>query len=217
MTRPLRFVLLRHAETELNRRGRYQGQRCDAPLTPAGSAQACEVAHSLVPESWSGLWCSTAGRARRTAAPIATALDRPAHALPDFVERDLGLLDGTDIAAHRSADPGAAARLAADECWAPAGGETLPEVRHRMFRGLRTVAAQVVEPSGALLIVTHGAAINAVVRGLDRATDLPLIGHCRSVVLIWWPADPPSAARVLAQGLGPDHSLSHIHEEIEVP
>lgn len=65
----MRFILVRHGESEWNRIGRYQGQE-DAPLSELGLRQAEALANRLASEKLDAIYSSPLQRARRTADAI---------------------------------------------------------------------------------------------------------------------------------------------------
>ena len=66
----MRFILVRHGESEWNRIGRYQGQ-LDAPLSELGLKQADALAERLQNEKLDAIFTSPLQRAKRTAEAIA--------------------------------------------------------------------------------------------------------------------------------------------------
>jgi broad specificity phosphatase PhoE len=70
------LILIRHAETETNVQGRWQGQRCDGTVTPKGRRQIEALARRLDPEKEQvvALYTSPLGRARQTAAALGASL-----------------------------------------------------------------------------------------------------------------------------------------------
>ena len=71
----LRLLLLRHAETDWNREGRYQGWT-DTDLSELGRGQAEAASRLLARQPLAAVWSSPLRRARDTAAAIAGALSR---------------------------------------------------------------------------------------------------------------------------------------------
>src|SRR5258705_11440481 len=68
----LRLLLLRHAETDWNREGRYQGWT-DTDLSAVGRGQAEAAGRLLARQPLAAVWSSPLRRARDTAAAIADA------------------------------------------------------------------------------------------------------------------------------------------------
>src|SRR5690349_10247211 len=93
------IYLIRHGVTEFNREGRFQG-RFDSPLTELGVAQANATGARLaaIAAAEGGRWrivCSPQGRALRSAALIAEAMDlAPPEPDERLIEINYGSLDG---------------------------------------------------------------------------------------------------------------------------
>lgn len=87
------LILIRHGETETNRKGIYTGQ-LDVPLNERGRAQAAEVGERLramgrTPEV---CWCGDLKRTVETARLAVPYLEP--HTDPGFREINLGILEG---------------------------------------------------------------------------------------------------------------------------
>jgi broad specificity phosphatase PhoE len=122
------IALVRHGQTELNRRGRLQG-RLDAPLSALGAEQAAALARGFVSAPVKRVLTSPLQRARDTAAAIAAPHDLPVEVDDRLIELDYGEWDGlalTDV----SPDDWAAWRD--DPHFAPPGGERLSDVTARV-------------------------------------------------------------------------------------
>lgn len=98
---------MRHGETQANAQGRYQG-RLDSDLTDRGLAQAQAVS-ALLADRLRGravrILVSPLGRAQKTAAILAAALDRPrpVQTLDTLTEVSMGACEGltrAEIAQH---------------------------------------------------------------------------------------------------------------------
>ena len=90
MSDRVRVWCLRHAESEAN--AEVAGAGNDSRLTARGRDQAIDAARELAAEQITGIYCSTALRARQTAEILATAPDRPGlrvTAMPELVEADV--------------------------------------------------------------------------------------------------------------------------------
>jgi probable phosphoglycerate mutase len=142
------LVLVRHGESEYIVEGRFQGQ-ADTPLSATGRRQAellgGRLARAHEPPALpvpigqpSEIVHSPLGRARQTAAAIATAFGDepgtlPLRADPGFLEIGQGAWEGLhrDEVAARYPDELAAWRRDPTTGWAP-GGESLAEVAARV-------------------------------------------------------------------------------------
>lgn len=152
-----RLLLVRHGQIAANLEKVWHGST-DSPLTPAGHAQARQLAAHLAHtrRAVRGVYTSPLTRARRTAEPIAAALGLPVHVEPGLAEYCIGTFEGTSYAdltgriaffeqAHGDLD------------WAPAGGESLRGVAERTLATWHAIAA--THPDGEVVVVTHGAAL----------------------------------------------------------
>jgi broad specificity phosphatase PhoE len=91
---PLEVVYLaRHGQTVWNLEGRQQG-RLDSPLTPQGMLQARRNAELLGGEPIDAVFASPLGRARATAAVLASPLGAPVEVLDELSEVDHGEFSG---------------------------------------------------------------------------------------------------------------------------
>lgn len=183
-----RVTLVRHAESQLNRRsGEVVGGRSNhTPLTAQGQAAATELGRRIASEGPPDLVVSTSAvRSARTARAI---LDGAGWRLPVHV--DDGLLELSQGAAEGRPreewwTPAALAAMTAD----PAGhrlapdGESHREVQHRMRLALIRIAER-VGPDGHALAVGHGIAIRTLAWSLlggghetFRGLALPNLGR----------------------------------------
>ncbi len=134
----LELTLIRHGETEFNRRGRYQGSASDPELTAEGEAQARRLGRRLCPiaPQIDAVWTSDLLRARRTAELALPAL----RARPDrrLRELDFGEFDGGSYQDNLARHGPEFTRWLNDP-WLvapPGAGETLGQLRTRLFEWL---------------------------------------------------------------------------------
>ena len=147
-----RLYLVRHGETDWNRQRRIQG-RTDIPLNDTGREQALMTGHRLAAfGSWDGLYASPLSRARETAAIVGreVGLGEP-ELMPALVERDYGEAEGMDWLQVERRYP--------DGIPVP-GRESRHEVADRVVPALVELAT--ARPETALIVVSHGGAIRAV-------------------------------------------------------
>lgn len=155
-----RLFLVRHGETDWNRQRRIQG-RTDIPLNATGREQARATGMRLAGREWDGIAASPLARARETAELIAAevGLGEP-ELIPSLVERDYGEAEGMDwIEVDR--------RFGHD---APVPGrESRREVAERVVPALLELAA--AHPHDALIVVSHGGAIRAVLDHVEPGRE----------------------------------------------
>ena len=167
------LILVRHGETVWNVEGRMQGSE-DSPLTTEGEAQVEALAWRLWRSGSRPITCiytSPLGRAQGTAEILANggSAGAPAPRISieaDLVQRRVGVLEGlTDAETMAKCPDVAAANATGDEDYAPpGGGESRAQVRQRALRALAAIASR--HPGERVLVVTHGAVLAAVARGV---------------------------------------------------
>ena len=130
---PMNVLLLRHAESEWNRIGRWQGTE-DPPLSDRGRRDAAQVASVLGP--FSAIWTSPLSRARETATIIGSTLDSaPIQIDARLVEVHFADWQGLNVDEIDARWPGfrASGRR-------PRGAESDDEVSTRAMAALSTIA-----------------------------------------------------------------------------
>ncbi len=145
------LLLVRHAETEWNREGRWQGH-ADPPLNEAGRAQAHALARSLAGEEVDAIYTSDLRRAAETAEILAVSLGHPTIRDPDLREIDVGSWSGLTRAEVAERYPG----------WETHDGESTDALQARVVAAVRRIAER--HPGGQVLIVTHGGSIRSLQR-----------------------------------------------------
>ncbi len=164
-----RLLIIRHAESEWNAQGRWQGQ-ADPGLSELGRRQARAGASKLA-GSIERIVSSDLQRAATTADIIAEVLSLgPVERVPALREIDVGEWSGLTSPEIEDRWPGAIERWRRGE-GAAHGGEDRDVFRKRILAAVASLA----EPEkGPLLVVTHGAAIGVVERYLDVHPGLPV-------------------------------------------
>lgn len=164
----VRVWCLRHGESE-NVTAAVAGAVPAAPLTELGHQQALMAAQSLADEPISGVYSSTAVRARQTAQPIAAASGVEVHPVPDLVEGGVGRHDG-------SGDPDVRRRAAEvlhswlverDLGQRVADGESGHEVFARMATAFHRITEQ--HAGETVVVVGHVASLSLA---LEQLCDL---------------------------------------------
>ena len=153
----MRIYLIRHGETDWNRDLRFQGRQ-NIPLNDNGRAQAGAAAEALRKIPLDLIAVSPLDRAQETARIIAQHhADTPFITDPDLIERDYGLLSGL----HKQAL----------EQFQAEGRPTLAEPLEELcLRAFHTIQKYAQLPHEHILLVTHGAWINALVAHLTNFT-----------------------------------------------
>lgn len=168
---PTELLLIRHAESEWNASGRWQGH-ADPVLTPRGEQQAealgralCEALGATRPDL---LLTSDLRRAWQTARAVGHYLGLEPSPDPRLRELDVGRWSGLTREEIAARDP---ERLAVfesgDPRCRPGDGETRLELR---VRARRAVSEWVEEhPSALIAVVTHLGFLRALLPGEEPA------------------------------------------------
>lgn len=162
-----RLTMVRHGETDANRKRLLQGQR-DTPLNENGLKQAQTVANVLRSEQFDMIWSSPLQRAYHTAQCILEYHRCPLVVQPGLIERAFGQMEGAPVQDL----------FALEEDW-DGSLYDLPLAEGETLRALYERAGQLkdqilAEPSESLLLVGHA--------GLFR----PLIGHLLGYAFEQW-------------------------------
>jgi broad specificity phosphatase PhoE len=164
-----RFALLRHAETEWNRKKLIQGQQ-DAPLTSNGRRQAQRWGLALAQYELDHMITSDLGRARLTGTLMNLKLDLPHSEEPRLREQDWGRWAGLNFSDLLKVD-----ELRAQEKlgwhFRPLEGESRLEVFERSRQALVDAAHRL--KGKRVLVVTHGGVIKCLLYRLCRKHFLP--------------------------------------------
>ena len=156
------LAVVRHGQTEFNRRGLYQGH-ADSPLTAAGEAQALRLAPRLRSLNCSAVYCSDLGRARRTAELLVRPSARRIREDAALRERSYGAFEGLSRGEIAAQYPDARiASGAANPDYTPPGGETQDEFNKRVTRAFDRIASE--HAGQRVLVVTHGGVVTAFAR-----------------------------------------------------
>lgn len=168
----LEVMLVRHGETDWNRRRRVQGGRSDIPLNESGRQQAAALGLRLKDTVIRAVYSSPLRRARSTARAIARLHRLRVECVPDFVELDVGELEGVDIASmgrrldelllmrgYNGTMPSAETPLFGKVQYI--GGESLDELQRRAWDALQRIVSQ--HQDGAIVVVSHYFVILAII------------------------------------------------------
>jgi probable phosphoglycerate mutase len=177
---PRRVLLVRHCQSQANAEGRIEGKG-DSPLSEEGRRQAVAVA-AFIAERTLGeatLIASSQARAIATAGAIAAACGWTAAHDHRIREGELGWMEDLSyVEVGRHMAERRVKELDADLH----GGESLATVADRFWEALdEAIAAS----DSALVMVSHGYAIQALLRRLDPEVALPRFIGNGDVVEIW--------------------------------
>jgi len=163
------FWLVRHAETEWNQAGRWQGH-ADPVLSARGRCQADALADRMAedPEATAlgPLLCSDLSRSLETATVLGRRLGLEPETDPRLRELDIGEWSGCVREEIEARDGDLLVRFEAEDPDArPPGGETRREIRERAHAVMSEFAQRYAE--SRILIVTHRGLIRALLPGVD--------------------------------------------------
>lgn len=164
----MELVVIRHAETQANAEGRYQGA-LDIGLNDDGVRQISCLAEkvAVAQQPFDRLLASPLLRTRESAAILSRQLGLHVELVSAFRERDVGLFEGLTQAEARDRYPELWARNITRR-WAdaPPGGETIDEVIARVSQGLTELVSTM--QGERILLVAHGV-VAKVIRAVTIA------------------------------------------------
>jgi len=191
MLHATRILAIRHGETAWNVETRIQGH-LDIPLNDTGRWQAQRLARALAArgEAVDAIYSSDLQRAHATARAIAAATGAPLHTHAGLRERRFGVFEGRTWAEVESCWPQDCARWRQrDPHWAPAGGESLLQLRERILATLHELAAR--HGDEQIVLVAHGGVLDQLYRaatGQDlQAPRTWALGNAAVNRLLWTP------------------------------
>ncbi len=139
----MRLYLVRHGETESNRRGLALGQD-DVPLNEHGRWQAERVGRALASESLVAVYSSPLQRARDTAGAVAGHHGGEVQVEERLIEMDVGELDGLTFDEVRKRYPDLLEKWVGGPgpTQTMPGGERLVDVQERAWELVNELAAR---------------------------------------------------------------------------
>ena len=166
-----RLLLVRHGETEYNRRGLALG-RADVPLNETGLRQAERLREALAEVPLTAVYASPLVRAVDTAMSIATAHGMEVLIEDDLIEMDIGEVEGLTFPELRKQFPALAQNWGGPDgpTFRMPGGERLVDVQRRAVDAIEALAAR--HQDETFCVVTHNFVILsflAVVLGIELA------------------------------------------------
>jgi len=171
-----KLLFVRHGKTEWNLEGRYQGSQGDSPLLPASYDEIHQLAAALRDIHFSHVYASPLKRARDTAMTLRQGLpqaDLAVTILSRLREFNLGKMEGmkfTDVEAQYPTEF-ANFRNHPDQYDPTAiNGESFPQLLKRMLPAIDQIVAANPRREDNVIIVSHGAALNALVNTLLGAS-----------------------------------------------
>jgi probable phosphoglycerate mutase len=168
-----RLYLVRHGETEYNRRSIVQGSGVDSELNDTGYDQAEALADRLADEPMDVIYASTLRRAKQTADVLATPHEPVSKTyLRDLEEMNWGVFEGDPPSEERTRAMGAIKDRWQDGHYDHAidGGESIRDVQARAHRAIEHVVTR--EVGNTVLVVTHGRYLRVLLASVLNGFDL---------------------------------------------
>lgn len=189
MQNPVCVWLIRHGETEWNRRMVWQGQM-DLPLSPEGVAQAYDLAERFRDVPLGRVVSSDLLRARQTAEILAEPHRLPVYATPDLREVNVGRAEGLTTREVMECFGEEPVKLWRDPRLLDngfPGGELKREALERARRVIEHEASQL--PRGDLGVVFHGLIMRVLLHSWFPEIDGPLMIPNCGYLSVWFDAE----------------------------
>lgn len=178
---PVTITFIRHAQTDGNAAGRWQGHT-NSSLTEKGRSQAARLGERLADTDFDLVVASDLDRTMETAA----ALGRSVEPDPRWREPYFGAWEDLTTAEIANDGTGGLAALMAGEDIALGGGERLSEVFVRANDALRDLVAR-LDGDGSAVVVSHGMTLLTLfsaLLGTRRPTPLRILGNSATAQLV---------------------------------
>ncbi len=173
----MRFIVIRHAESQWNREGIIQGQ-LDSPITQQGQQQIAALIVALKEMPFSQIFSSPSGRAMTTAQALATHCQCMVSSDTRLHEQHFGCLQGLPYHQAMRSHHDIISRIFAGEPAASVPeGESAFDVAQRMLAFFLSFPSSL---RGTFGVVTHGHALQALVwqlKGGDWMDDASRYDH----------------------------------------
>lgn len=167
----MKLFFLRHGKTEWNLESRYQGAGGDSPLLPESYEEIKQAAAYLKQFRFAHIYSSPIKRARVTAEQVRThlAYKPPISLLSRLEEFHLGKMEGMlfkEAAQRFPVEFEAFRQRPAEYRPVEIGGESFQQLIDRMTPAIKTIVRAYSGDDQNVLVVSHGAALNAEINAL---------------------------------------------------
>ncbi|MBM6954234.1 histidine phosphatase family protein [Limosilactobacillus coleohominis] len=164
-----RIFFIRHGKTEWNLDSKYQGAHGDSPLLPQSYQEIKLLAQSLSSIKIAHVYASPLPRAKTTAEKLIEAFGRPIPLTIDerLIEFNLGKMEGMKFTAVAEKWPDVLDNFRHHpDKYDPSivNSESFESVIKRMSAAVKDYVKNY--PNQNIVIVSHGAALNAAINGL---------------------------------------------------
>lgn len=170
----MRFIFIRHGETDYNKMRKHQGQDIDAPLNEAGLRQAKETAKNLS-SNFDIIISSSLKRSLRTAEIISEYFKKGLVIDDRIKEKSWGKLAGlTDKEIEKITDGKVLKEQAINQTYdyRPYGGESAEDVKKRFLEFIKETKKKY--KGKTILVVAHGGIIR-MAHHLFSKEEVPII------------------------------------------
>ncbi len=154
-----KIYVVRHCESMGNKLHSFAGHS-NVDISEKGELQLICLSEYFKNIKLDKVYSSPLLRATKTAEAINKYSKAPIIIEPDFIEINLGVLDGRPVS--EMSDEQTALWLTEPDKFFVEGGETMREVADRVFGALKRVAEQ--NPESTIAIASHGCAIRNLIR-----------------------------------------------------
>ena len=158
----MKFIVVRHGETEWNKLGRFQGHT-DISLNERGLSQAKETAAAAADWGHSAIYSSPLIRTVQVAGEIAKNNSMPISQVPGLKELSLGELEGVTGEEMRKGWPEvfAAWRSGPEKVLMP-NGESLGQLRERAWKAILDIEQKHFADE-SVVVISHNFAIRSII------------------------------------------------------
>ncbi|HEX9090189.1 MAG TPA: histidine phosphatase family protein, partial [Anaerolineales bacterium] len=132
------FLLIRHGETDFNKKMHIAGRLPNVHLTKKGQMQAQTIADMLAKAPIKAIYASPLERTMETASPLAQALKLEITPLPDLLETNCGEWQGQSVKKLRRKKEWQLVQQHPSLFHFPAG-ESIAECQHRMVQAMESI------------------------------------------------------------------------------
>ncbi len=159
----MRFIFVRHGETEWNIQGRYQGQS-DIPLSEKGREQAAALGKRFEEIPVDVIYSSPLKRAYDTARAIAEPKGLPIQVVEGIKELDFGRWDGLTLEMLKEQYGDSFMKYRTEPFHYPMEGEgTLNRARLRVGAALEEIKEEYRHTDKTVVVVAHGGILKLAV------------------------------------------------------
>jgi probable phosphoglycerate mutase len=152
--KPIIITVVRHGETEWNRKGIQQGH-LDSPLSESGIKQAKALSQRLKDEHYELIHTSSLGRALQTAEIINESLNIEIISHDDLREINLGIMQGLTKSEFENKYPEEYVKFTSNSPeYVIPEGESINQQYDRTIKRMNLIAS--ASKQSKMLVITHG-------------------------------------------------------------